>query len=207
MKGSSASGAAMFRVAVTGGIGTGKSYVCRLLEMRGIQIYDCDAAAKHLMRHSHTLQARLSELIGEKVADEHGLKKALLSRYLLASEDNQARVNAIVHPAVIDDFLHSGYAWMESAILFESGYSYMVDYVVSVSCPDRVRMGRICRRDGISMEQAEQWLARQWPQQEVIRRSHYNIINDGTEALAPQIEQLLKHINQYKEQHNTPQQP
>ena len=187
-----------FRVAITGGIGSGKSFVCRMLERRDINIYDCDAAAKRLMRTSLPLQQRLATLVGQQVVHNGTIDKALLSHFLLASEDNKARLNAIVHPAVIDDFLASPYTWMESAILFESGYDHIVDYIVCVTCPDDIRIQRICRRDGIAPAQARQWIDNQWPQERIRTLSHFEVINDGNHPLIPQIDTLLQNINTRK---------
>lgn len=191
-----------FRVAVTGGIGSGKSYVCRLLEQHGISIYDCDAQAKRLMRTSATLQHQLSDTIGANIAPCGHIDKALLSRYLLASEDNKARVNAIVHPAVIADFLASPYTWMESAILFESGYAHVVQCIVCVCCPDAVRIERICQRDGITPTQARQWIDAQWPQERVRQMAHLVVDNDGTTPLTPQIDNLLQRIGDMQTDYN-----
>ena len=173
------------KIGITGGIGSGKSYVCRLLERRGIEVYDCDAAAKRLIRSSSRLRRQLHELIGS-------LEKADISRFLLASEDNQRAVNAIVHPAVFDDFEQSGMQWMESAILYESGADKLVDRVVVVTAPEEVRIERIMKRDGITREKALQWIARQWPQELVRERAD---VNDGKAELAPQIDELLKALS------------
>lgn len=176
------------KIGITGGIGSGKSYVCRLLERRGIEVYDCDAAAKRLIRSSSRLRRQLQELIGS-------LQKADISRFLLASEDNQRAVNAIVHPAVFDDFEQSGMQWMESAILYESGADKLVDRVVVVTAPEEVRIERIMKRDGITREKALQWIARQWPQELVRERADVEIVNDGKAELAPQIDELLKALS------------
>jgi dephospho-CoA kinase len=176
------------KIGITGGIGSGKSYVCRLLERRGIEVYDCDAAAKRLIRNSSRLRRQLQELIGS-------LEKADISRFLLASEDNQRAVNAIVHPAVFDDFEQSGMQWMESAILYESGADKLVDRVVVVTAPEEVRIERIMKRDGITREKALQWIARQWPQELVRERADVEIVNDGKAELAPQIDELLKALS------------
>lgn len=176
------------KIGITGGIGSGKSYVCRLLERRGIEVYDCDATAKRLIRSSSRLRRQLQELIGS-------LEKADISRFLLASEDNQRAVNAIVHPAVFDDFEQSGMQWMESAILYESGADKLVDRVVVVTAPEEVRIRRIMKRDGITREKALQWIARQWPQELVRERADVEIVNDGKAELAPQIDELLKALS------------
>ena len=176
------------KIGITGGIGSGKSYVCRLLERRGIEVYDCDAAAKRLIRNSSRLRRQLQELIGS-------LEKADISRFLLASEDNQRAVNAIVHPAVFDDFEQSGMQWMESAILYESGADKLVDRVVVVTAPEEVRIERIMKRDGITREKALQWIARQWPQELVRERADVEIVNDGKAELEEQILRLLRSLN------------
>ena len=177
------------KIGITGGIGSGKSYVCRLLERRGIEVYDCDAAAKRLIRSSSRLRRQLHELIGS-------LEKTDISRFLLASEDNQRAVNAIVHPAVFDDFEKSGMQWVESAILYESGADKLVDRVVVVTAPEEIRIERIMKRDGITREKALQWIARQWPQELVRERADVEIVNDGKAELAPQIDELLKALSE-----------
>lgn len=189
----------MKRIAVTGGIGSGKSYVCRLLSERGIRVYDCDAAAKRIMRTSPEVQRQLKELIGPDVyVTEDGadgttekLNKAVVAQFLLSSEDNARAIDAIVHPAVADDFRQSGMRWMECAILYESGFDRLVDEVIVVTAPEEVRLQRIMLRDGISREKAQEWIARQWPQEEVRSRADHEIINDGVQPLQPQIDQII----------------
>lgn len=177
------------KVGITGGIGAGKSYVCRILEELGITVYDCDSAAKRLLRTSPALQQQILALV-------ESLDKADISRFLLASEDNAQAINAIIHPAVFRDFQESGIDWMESAILFESGIYRLVDRVVAVSAPLEVRISRIMARDGISREKAVQWINRQMPQDDVIARADYHIVNDGTTDIRAQIKQLLATIEQ-----------
>ena len=180
------------RIAVTGGIGSGKSYVCKRLAARGIDVYDCDAAAKRLMRTSADLQERLKRLVGEEVYRDGMLQKPVMARFLLGSEANQRTVNAIVHPAVAEDFLQSGMDWMECAILYESGFDRLVDWVVCVVAPRETRLQRVMQRDGLSREQALQWLAKQLPQDEVLSRSDFSIVNDGSADLDSQIEHIIQ---------------
>lgn len=177
------------KIGITGGIGSGKSYVCKLLAQRGIDVYDCDAAAKRLIRTSPRLRQQLKALIGS-------LDKADISRFLLASEENQQAVNAIVHPAVFQDFAESNMQWMESAILFESGADKLVDRVIVVTAPEEVRIQRIMQRDDITREKALQWIARQWPQEQVKPRADFEIVNDGQLDLNSQIEELLTAITE-----------
>jgi len=177
------------KIGITGGIGSGKSYVCKRLAKHGIEVYDCDAAAKRLIRTSPDLQQQIVRLVGS-------LDKAAMSRFLLASESNQQAMNAIVHPAVFRDFEQSGMQWMESAILFESGADTLVNKVVVVTAPQEVRIQRVIERDGITREKALQWMARQWSQADVMARADYIIVNDGVTDIDKQIESLLEKIKE-----------
>ena len=175
------------KIGITGGIGSGKSYVCQLLKTRGIEVYDCDQAAKRIIRTSEEVRQQLLQLIGS-------MEKADIARFLLESETNAKKIDAIVHPAVFRDFEESGYQWMESAILYESGANKLVDRVVVVTAPEEIRIQRVMQRDTISREKALQWMQRQWPQEELCRRADYEILNDGHADLNEQIEALLKRI-------------
>lgn len=186
--------------AITGGIGSGKSYVCRILESRGICVYDCDAAAKRLMRTSEKLQQKLRQLVGQDIYTSDGqLQKRVLSDFLLTSEANKLALNDVVHPAVAEDFLSSGMTWLESAILFESGFDRRVsfDRIVCVSAPRDVRIQRIMRRDNITAEKAAEWIDTQMAQEEVERHSHFVIVNDGKSDIEQQIDNMLSQIISY----------
>ena len=161
------------KIGITGGIGSGKSFVCKRLEARGIRVYDCDSAAKRLIRTSAELQQQLKALVGS-------LEKADLAKFLLESEQNAKAIDAIVHPAVFRDFEESGLQWMESAILYESGAIRLVNKAIVVTAPEEVRIQRVMQRDGISREKVLEWMSRQLPQDEVRRRADFEIVNDGT---------------------------
>ena len=188
----------MMKIAITGGIGSGKSYVCRILEKQGIRVYDCDAEAKRLMRTDAELQAGLKQLVGEEVYSADGiLQKPVLAQFILTSEANKQAVNDVVHPAVARDFEQSDCEWMESAILFDSGFDRRThfDKVVCVSAPVAVRLQRIMQRDHISQEKAQQWIDAVMPQEELIARSDYEIVNDGVRDVEAQVVHLLNLLN------------
>ena len=179
------------KIGITGGIGSGKSYVCRRLKAHGIDVYDCDAAAKRLIRTSTTIRQQLTALIGPEVYIGDQLDKAVVAHFLLESEANAKAIDQIVHPAVFRDFEESGMEWMESAILYESGINQLVDRVIVVTAPEEIRIQRVMQRDGISREKTLQWIQRQWPQEEVRQRADYEIINDGKADIDEQIARLL----------------
>ena len=119
-------------IGIAGGIGSGKSYVARLLKRRGIDVYDCDAAAKRLMRTRPNCAEQLHgphwpRLLSFPASTRHPspLNKAAVAQFLLASEENAHAIDAIVHPAVFRDFEESGLQWLESGIMFESGANHL----------------------------------------------------------------------------------
>lgn len=184
-------------IALTGGIGSGKSHVCRLLEDYNIDVYDCDAAAKRLISTSAELQQELSRTVGSDLFRGGTLDKAALSRFIVSSEENVQKINSLVHPAVASDFLSSGCEWLESAILFESGFYRRVDFdfVVCVIAPLETRIRRIMQRDSLTYDKALEWIDRQMPQEEKAKKANFVIDNDGESDLKKQIQRLLDIIN------------
>lgn len=182
------------KIAITGGIGSGKSYVCRVLAQHGIQVYDCDAGAKRLMRSDAALQRQLCDLVGEECYQDGVLQKPVLAKFLLASEANKQAINDVVHPAVARDFEQSGMDWLESAILFDSGFDRRThfDYVVCVTALVAVRLERIMQRDGISRDKAQEWIDAVMPQEELVARSDFEIVNDGERDIEKQVCDLLR---------------
>lgn len=186
------------KIAITGGIGSGKSFVCKELNRHGIEVYDCDAAAKRLMREDEALQHSLMRLVGDDVYVGHVLQKPILAKYLLASEVHKQAVNDIVHPAVARDFEQSGVDWLESAILFDSGFIHRThfDFVVCVSAPIEVRVARVMQRDHISREKTLEWIEAQLPQEQIIHQSDFEIRNDGRSDIANQVSSLIASIKE-----------
>ena len=187
------------KIGITGGIGSGKSYVCRLLEQRGYAVYDCDSAAKRLIRSSPFIRRRLTALIGPetyfKESGEYILNKKAVAEFLLKSEDNARAIDRIVHPAVFRDFIESGMEWMESAIIYESGIHRLVDRVIVVTAPEELRIQRVMARDEISREKVLEWMGRQLPQEEVRQRADFEIVNDGLADLNEQLDDIIKEIS------------
>ena len=198
------------KIGITGGIGSGKSYICRLLEQRGYTVYDCDSAAKRLIRSSPFIRRRLTALIGPETyfkesgdrsqeSGEYILNKKAVAEFLLKSEDNARAIDRIVHPAVFHDFIESGMEWMESAIIYESGIYRLVDRVIVVTAPEELRIQRVMTRDEISREKVLEWMSRQLPQEEVRQRADFEIVNDGLADLNQQLDDIIKEISNYQQ--------
>lgn len=180
------------KIGITGGIGSGKSFVCKRLKARGIDVYDCDTAAKRLIRTSPEIRQKLTALIGEDAYHGEALNKAAVVKFLLANEANAKAIDDIVHPAVFRDFQESGMQWMESAIMYESGIYQLVDRVIVVTAPLEVRIQRVMKRDGISRDNVLQWMRRQWSQDKVRELADDEIVNDGIADIDAQIDNILR---------------
>ena len=184
------------RIGIAGGIGSGKSYVCRQLQRQGITVYDCDSAAKRLIRTSPDIRRQLTALIGPDTYTAEGqLNKAAVAQFLLASETNTKAINDIVHPAVFRDFEESGLEWLESAIMYESGIFRLMDRVIVVTAPLEVRIRRVMNRDHITREKVLEWMAKQLPQEEVVRRADFEIVNDGQADIEQQLNKIIQQCN------------
>lgn len=184
------------KIGITGGIGSGKSFICRTFQKYGHQVFDCDSEAKRLMHDDATLRQQLTALIGADTYLPDGrLNKAVVAQFLLSSPGHTKAIDAIVHPAVFRAFEESGLQFMESAILFESGADRLVDKVIVVTAPRELRIQRVMVRDHISRQQVEQWIAKQLPQEELTRQADFTVVNDGIEDIDKQIIKILEQCN------------
>lgn len=193
------------KIGITGGIGSGKSVVSRLLTLLGIPVYLCDDAGKRLLATHPDIRTELTALLGPELYRTGRPDKALLASYLFACADHAARVNAIVHPRVRHDF----HRWvdahasaplvaMESAILVEAGFTDEVDVVVMVDAPVAVRVARAARRDATSTAAIEQRVRSQMSDDCKRLHAHYILVNDDTHALLPQVLQLIDGLSRNK---------
>ena len=186
------------KIAITGGIGSGKSFICQHLAQRGIKVYNCDEAAKQLLRTSPQMQLQLSKLVGPELYRNNQLQKKILASFILENSRYARAVDDIIHPAVARDFETSGFDWLESAILFDSNFISRtpIHFVVCVTAPTPLRIERIVKRNNITPEQAKKWVDRQMSQAEIISRSNYEIINDGQHDINRQLDQLLQTLEE-----------
>ena len=188
----------MYKVGITGGIGSGKSTVCRLFEQNGIAVYDSDARAKALMAESATLREQLVEAFGAECYNEQGLNRAYLAGRVFGDEVELQRLNGIVHPAVKDDFRRwadaqrGAYVVLESAILFESGFDAEVDTTLAVMAPMEERLRRTAERDGTDMEAIKRRMEHQLSDDELHARAARTIVNLRMDYLESDVEQLHK---------------
>ena len=190
------SGRAPLKVGVTGGIGSGKSVVCRLLAMLGVPVYDSDAQARQLMSSDPSLVAAIRERFGAESYRDGELDRKYLASRVFGNPVALAALNRIVHPAVIADFLRwagecgAEDVGVESAVLFESGLAGAVDEIVAVSSPEELRVERAVRRDRSSEEEVRARIRSQMDDAEREALAGHVVVNDERSLLWEQVLRL-----------------
>lgn len=177
----------MIILGITGGIGSGKSYISSLLrEQMNVPVYDCDAEAKRLICEDEKIRQELISLVGVNVYKDGELQKNVLSGYLFANQQHAQKVNAIVHPVVKDDFSKwvkqqdAEIVAIESAILYESGFDKVVDQVLFVNAPIELRIQRAMQRDGSTHRQVEARIKMQQSEAQLEKADY--VIDNTTEG-------------------------
>lgn len=197
----------MFRVGLTGGIGSGKSLVCSILEKLRVPVYYADAEAKRLMNSDPVLKTQIMDLFGDKAYSGGSLDRKYLAGRVFGDGELLASLNSVVHPAVREDFkrwadLQKGvpYVVEEAAILFESGAHRELDQAVLVYAPVELRISRVMERDGCDRESVLRRMDHQLSEEELKKLADHVIVNDGQQMLLPQVielhHKLLKGNNQ-----------
>lgn len=185
------------KVGITGGIGSGKSYVAHIFQALGVPFYNADKEAKELMNTSAAIRKELIEAFGDAVYDKNNLlDRPYLSSLVFKDSNQLARLNSIVHPVVIEhgkqwaEQQYFAYSLKEAALLFESGSYKSLDYTVLITAPEHVRIARVMARDNATEEQVIDRINKQMPDKEKIELADFVIINDGDQPLLPQILKL-----------------
>ena len=188
-------------IAITGGIGAGKSVVSSILTTMGYNVYDCDSRAKQMMSHSPVIKEKLMSRFGEEVYNTNGhLNKELLSSIIFNNTDALACVNSIVHPVVKEDISNWHKSMMcrvnfvETAILTESGMHTMVDEVWNVTAPIDTRVKRVMMRNHTTAEKVVERINSQSTSLEIVTTPIKTIVNDGINAVLPQVINLLSNL-------------
>lgn len=197
-------------IAITGGIGSGKSVVSHVVEAMGYDVYDCDREAKMLMDSSDSIKHDISTRIAPECIHDGAIDRGALAEIVFTDSDKLDTLNAIVHAAVrehlsgwIDSHPDDSTCFVETAILYQSGLDAMVDEVWEVDAPDELRIERVMRRNNMSREKVEDRLRAQ--KSYVPARLHdvrHLINNDGDTAILPRIEQLLRADGEFRGRYN-----
>lgn len=184
-------------VAITGGIGSGKSVVSHLLTLLGYSVYDCDSRAKLLMNRSEDVKRELHEAFGDDVITPQGMvNRDVLSKIIFGNAEALKTVNSIVHPRVVAEIMslagkcNDEYFFFETALPQESGLDKLADAVWLVTAPVETRIERVIKRSGLTREQVMARIASQDYSNIKNNRVEY-IINDENKSLTNQLLTLL----------------
>ncbi|MGH1336672.1 MAG: dephospho-CoA kinase [Aureispira sp.] len=190
----------MLKIGITGGIGSGKTTVCRLLERFGVPVYYADDRAKWLMSHQEKVKNALITAFGAETYTAEGrLNRPHLASIVFKDKKKLEELNAIVHPAVHQDGIEwqaeqeeagVAYTVKEAALLFETGSYAELDKIVVVTAPEEVRINRVLQREDITVEQIKARIKQQLPQEEKIKRADFVINNGAWETLNISVSEL-----------------
>ena len=184
------------QVGITGGIGSGKSLVCRIFCCLGVPVYDADSRAKKLMTTDGILIGQIKEEFGKLSYNSEGvLNRNLIAEQVFKDAEKLERLNKIVHPRVASDFeswveqnQSHHYLIKEAALLFESGTDKILDKIIVVSAPEEMRIKRTLVRDPHRSESEVKGIIKsQMNEDEKVRRADYVILNDESRAVIPQV--------------------
>ena len=183
----------MKKIGITGGIGSGKTYISNIFKSLGIPLFNSDIEAKILMNSSKKLISQIKKEFGEDIYTNGNFNKEKLSSIVFSNSDKLQKLNSLVHPIVKEEFNNwckkqtSPYVIKEAAILFESKSHLGLEAVICVSAPLELRIKRLFKRDNSSEMEIKKRIENQISQEEKEKLSDYIIINDEKNLLLPQI--------------------
>ena len=194
----------MKRVGITGGIGSGKTFFCRRLEIAGLSVFYADLASRRILERDETLKEELIRLLGDECYTEQGPNRPYIASRIFRDAGLREKMNALVHPRVLESFERwcadrekdgERVALLESAILFESGFNKYVDVVVLVTAPENERLERAMERDHTDADAVRRRMASQMPDSEKAVMSDYILSNSQFDDANKQVFELLQFLD------------
>lgn len=193
------------KVGITGGIGSGKSWVARIFNIYGIPVYNADKEAKRLMFRNKALKTKIRQLLGPESFHRNGrINRSFIASRIFNDKKLLKQMNAIVHPAVREDFekwasaQNAEYVLEESAIIFEESLDKFFDAVILVVADKEIRINRVMRRDKVSRKQVEERMRNQLNDEIKKKRADFIILNDGSTGVIRQVDKVHKSILKLK---------
>ncbi len=185
-------------VGLTGGIGSGKSTVAKMLEkFDGVVVYFADEEAKNLMNTSQEIITQLIAEFTDEVYKDGFLNRPFLAGIVFKNKEKLKKLNAIVHPIVhkhLQDFIkaheNKSYILYENAILFENGSNLLCDKIITVTAPEMLRIQRVIERDNSTFEEVKNRINNQWSDEKKVLQSNYVIHNVGLTSVKEQLEKI-----------------
>ena len=190
----------MLKIGITGGIGSGKSTVSRIVESMGFDVFNSDLEAKKILHLNPVARQELVDLIGSEIYIGSELNKPLLAKLIFNDDELLTKVNGIVHTKVrqaFDDLCADNQkeiVFNEAAILIETGAYSQFDKLILVTAPKQLRMERVMRRDNTSKEDVNLRIAKQWSDDRKSEFADIIIINDEKSPLLIQVENFIDQV-------------
>lgn len=191
------------KIGVTGGIGSGKTSVCRVFTVLGIPVFSTDLVARDIMDNDLAIRQKINTIAGENLFLEDSLDRKLLAKIIFNNSSLLNKVNLLIHPIVFDRFKKweleqsTPYVIMESAIIFESGALKILDKVISIVAPVEERVKRIMSRNCFSREQVFERIDNQMDDSSRVKLSDYVISNSENDMIIPEILKIHNEILNY----------
>jgi dephospho-CoA kinase len=191
----------MKKIGITGGIGSGKSFVANIIEKMGYPVYYSDVRSKELTNTHPIIRKGLIDLVGENVYFGGELDKKVLATAIFSNDELRMKVNQLIHPIVRQDFEDwakaqtSDLIFNEAAILFETGAYRNFDATILIYAPIELRLKRVLNRDIITQEEVLARINNQMSDEEKLKMTPYAILNDGERPLLKQIEEVIEKIS------------
>ena len=188
----------MLKIGITGGIGSGKSIVCKILESMNYPVFYSDREAKIIIKENLDVRSEIIRLFGNDIYHGDQLNSNLLAQIIFNDADALNQVNAIIHPKVRNSFTDyadqqdSQYVFNEAAILIESGGYKQMDTVVLISAPLELRVSRVMLRDACTEDEVTERISKQWADNQKRKYCDFEIVNANNLALLGQVESLIE---------------
>ena len=190
----------MKKVGITGGIGSGKTLVSKIIESMGYPVFNSDIEAKKCLNTNPEVRAALISMCGEEVYSEVTINRALLAEKIFSNDELLRSVNEVIHPCVrvaFDRFCQSSDAdlvFNEAAILIETGTYRNLDSVILVTAPEELRLRRVLDRDEVTEKEVRARMEKQWDDVKKIKYSDFRILNDNSRPLISQVEECIRQL-------------
>ena len=190
----------MKRIGLTGGIGSGKSFVANILEHMGFPVYYSDLRSKELTKSNPSIKTGLISLFGEEVYSDNELNTQLVATKIFQNEEMRQKVNELIHPIVRKDFDNwamnqkSALVFNEAAILFETGAFRNFDATILVCAPMELKIQRVMKRENCSKEDVLARMSKQWSDDEKSKLADFIINNDECDPILTQLELVLAQL-------------
>jgi dephospho-CoA kinase len=186
------------RIGITGGIGSGKTLVSKIFSLLNIPVYNADERARFILNNDKEVIEKVKEAFGPEAFQNNKLNAVFLSQEVFNNEEKLKRLNSFVHPKVgvdfnswAEGFSKCSYILKEAALLYEAGSYKDLDKIIVISSPEELRIKRVLQRDPQRTEASvKAIIAKQWEEEEKIKRADYVIINDDKNMVIPQVLKL-----------------